>query len=52
MFSFLSFWNTPQPQEVPKKTHKLRFGIIPSEPCRASSMQPDWEVPCQDKTVS
>ena len=42
----------PKSPTTNRKTHRRRFGVIPSEPCRASSMQALWETPCGEKAPS
>jgi|GEM_PF-5315339 len=42
----------PENPTTTRKKHRRHFGIIPSEPCRASSMQALWETPCGEKMPS
>ena len=46
MFTLFQNLTAPEPQKTTKKTHKRRFGMIPVEPCRVSSMQTLSEVSC------
>lgn len=52
MFQLFCDTTTPPTASSANKIYRRRFGVIPSEPCRASSMQLPHEIPFREKGFS